>query len=194
MILLASASPRRAEILKRHGIDFIVSPADIEESVNPGEKAQDYVLRIAREKAESRVGLLGIDGCQLVLAADTCVEVGNRILGKPANLEDFVNMLKSLSNKTHEVHSGVVLVGSEQTVDLVQVSTRVHFRRLSEQEIIAYWKSGEPQDKAGGYGIQGLAAEFVIGIEGSYSNVVGLPILETMELLNRRGITSTLNP
>lgn len=194
MILLASASPRRAEILERHGVEFFVSPADIDESVIPLESASDYVLRLAKEKAESQRPQLPGRGCELVLAADTCVEIENQILGKPSNFEDFLSILEKLSGRTHQVHSGVALANEGVETELVLVSTRVHFRELSEREIRYYWESGEPQDKAGGYGIQGLAAEFVTGVEGSYSNVVGLPIRETMQLLNRWGVASTLNP
>ncbi|MBT5330183.1 MAG: septum formation inhibitor Maf [Porticoccaceae bacterium] len=194
MILLASASPRRAEILERHGVEFFVSPADIDESVNPLENAPDYVLRLAKEKAESQRPELPSSGCELILAADTCVEIENQILGKPSNFEDFLSILEKLSGRTHQVHSGVALAKEGVKTELVLVSTRVHFRELSEREIRSYWESGEPQDKAGGYGIQGLAAEFVTGIEGSFSNVVGLPIRETMQLLNRWGVASTLDP
>lgn len=193
MILLASASPRRAEILKLHGVEFVSESADIDEIPQSGELAQDYVLRLASEKAEDRLANLESRNCDLVLAADTCVAIEDSILGKPENYEHFSSMMQGLSGRAHEVHSGVALANRRRPIDLLVVTTRVYFRQITEAEILSFWQSGEPKDKAGGYGIQGLAAEFVERIEGSYSNVVGLPIFETMQLLHRWGVQSYLN-
>ena len=216
MILLASASPRRAEILKRHGIEFIVDPANIDESAFPREEPEAYVLRIARAKASDRALISSkakLADCALVLAADTSVIVDGRILGKPLGFEDFSAMMGLLSCNTHTVLSAVAVISldkalnQEQNQELNQeinrhtgthiqsfvVKTNVGFRKLTEQEIAAYWQTGEPKDKAGGYAIQGLAAEFIQTIEGSYSNVVGLPVCETMQLLKDHKITSYLS-
>lgn len=193
MILLASASPRRADILQRHGVQFISEAADIDETPLPDELAADYVLRLAIEKAQSRLPILKDRRCKLVLAADTSVAVEQTILGKPASFKDFASMMYLLSGKTHQVHSGVAVISDDKPVETVLVTTEVVFRPINEVEILSYWQSGEPKDKAGGYGIQGLAAEFVQSINGSYSNVVGLPIFETMRLLCAWGIPSHLN-
>jgi septum formation protein len=193
VILLASASPRRADILRHHGIEFISESADIDETPFRGEPAHDYVVRLAKEKAENRLAGLTANGCELVIAADTCVAIEGKILGKPSDFEEFSSTMRMLSGKTHEVHSGVAVINAEKPVETVLVTTSVSFRPISEQEILSYWQSGEPADKAGGYGIQGLAAEFVQHLDGSYSNVVGLPIFETMQLLGSWGVVGDLN-
>lgn len=193
MILLASASPRRAEILQRHGVEFIQDPTNIDESHQTDEPAQAYVVRLAREKAQDRLHKLESSGCILALAADTCVAIDKDILGKPQNFEDYMAMMQRLSGRVHEVHSAVAAINESRAVETVSVTTKVSFREIASSEAKSYWQSGEPADKAGGYGIQGLAAEFVERIEGSYSNVVGLPILETLGLLNRWGVGSYLN-
>ena len=206
MILLASASPRRAEILKRHGVEFIVNPANIDESALPGEEPEAYVLRIARAKAADRAAVANAwaEDCSLVLAADTSVVVDGHILGKPRSYEDFSATMNLLSGNTHTVLSAVALISlgkastqnlnrqTETHIESLVVKTNVTFRTLTEQEVSAYWQTGEPADKAGGYAIQGLAAEFVLSIEGSYSNVVGLPICETLQLLKSHKVESCL--
>ena len=193
MIILASGSPRRAEILQRHGVQFIAEAADIDETPLPDEPAPNYVLRLAIEKAQSRLSILKDRNFKLVLAADTSVVVEETILGKPKSFEDFASMMDRLSGKVHQVHSGVAVISEDKPVDTILATTHVGFRQITEAEILSYWQSGEPKDKAGGYAIQGLAAEFVRSLEGSYSNVVGLPIFETMQLLHEWGIASHLN-
>ena len=200
-ILLASGSPRRIELLKQQGIDFDVLPADIDESVFEQESSQDYVLRLAQAKAAASAKKVfdNNETYPLVLAADTCVSIGSQILGKPEDLEHFSHMMSMLSGQTHQVLTAVAIAkpkvsnqSSGFIKEAVVVQTAVSFDRLSAQKIAAYWRSGEPQDKAGGYGIQGLAGEFVTHIEGSYSNVVGLPIFETMQILARFGVFGLL--
>ena len=201
MIILASASPRRAELLKCQGVDFEAIPSSVDESILPGEVPQSYVLRVAEEKAAYQASRLKTDAKKydLVLAADTSVICDDRILGKPENLDDFLFMMKLLSGNTHRVLTAVAVEDCTLTEssalsyrESFVVETAVSFRELSESEIQSYWDSGEPQDKAGGYGIQGLGACFIIRIEGSYTNVVGLPISETMQLLRKRNILGYL--
>lgn len=196
MIILASASPRRADILSRHGVEFCVDPAQIDESPLPDENPPDYVLRVSEMKAEDRLLNLAASKSRLVLAADTCVSLDSVILGKPENLDHFVSLFELLSGRTHKVYSGVSVVSGPEASsrETIVVSTDVSFREIGSDEVLKYWNSGEPQDKAGGYGIQGLAAEFVKRIEGSYSNVVGLPVCETMQLLDRWHIERSLGP
>lgn len=193
MILLASASPRRAEILRRQGIEFLTHAADIDENVLPGEKAADYVLRLAEQKALAVAPYMAEKNCRLVLAADTTVAIDNSILGKPDNYEDFCGMMELLSGREHSVHTGVALIAGDEKPRGLLVTTAVRFRKIRPPEIKLYWQSGEPKDKAGGYGIQGLAEAFVEELRGSYSNVVGLPVAETLELLHSKGVASHLN-
>jgi septum formation protein len=166
-LILASQSPRRSELLRNAGIAVEVIPAEVDESVEPGETAEHYVRRIARDKVRAVRG-------QLVLGADTVVVVQNEILGKPVDEEDAARMLRLLSGREHLVITGICLKGRETVVD--HETTRVWFAELTLREIREYVASGEPMDKAGGYAIQGLASKFVERIEGSYSNVVGLPV------------------
>lgn len=177
-LILASASPRRRQLLEQLGLSFEVIAADVDERVLKGELPHDYVRRIAQQKAarvaEKHKGAL-------VLAADTSVVVDGEILGKPASPEEAHQMLTRLSNREHTVMSGVALDGTERVS--LRVDTRVRFRNLSEEELRWYVASGEPLDKAGAYGIQGLAGMFVLSIDGSYSNVVGLPLAETIGML-----------
>jgi|TARA_B110000483_G_scaffold226488_1_gene287246 septum formation protein len=200
LIILASASPRRADILLRHGVEFCLDPANIDESPLANEGPDAYVVRVAEAKAENRLPRLAESKCSLVLAADTCVSLDSNILGKPENLDHFVSMFELLSGQTHKVYTGVSLAGRPEAAfretmrESILVSTEVSFREIGIDQILKYWNSGEPQDKAGGYGIQGLAAEFIERIEGSYSNVVGLPICETMQLLDRWHIEHSLGP
>ncbi|GGE48112.1 Maf-like protein [Halopseudomonas oceani] len=178
-LLLASASPRRAELLAQIGVRATRLTCSVDEQVQPGELPANYVERVTRDKVQAAVR--AAPG-RVVLAADTAVVQGDRILGKPVDRADALRMLSLLSGAEHTVMTAVA-VGCDQRIELVRVDTRVRFRPLSNAEISAYWDTGEPADKAGAYGIQGLAAVFVERIEGSYSAVVGLPLLETATLL-----------
>jgi septum formation protein len=183
-LTLASRSPRRAELLTAAGIEFTISAADVDETPRAGENPRDYVLRVAEEKARA------VDG-DLVLAADTTVVLDNEIMGKPADAGDAARMLRALSGNRHEVLTGVALKRAGR-IESDVASTAVWFAPLSGQEIANYIASGEPMDKAGAYGIQGLASRFIDRIDGSYSNVVGLPVALVWRMLsdatfNRRG-------
>lgn len=185
-LLLASTSPRRLELLRQIGLRPEVLRVDIDESVRPGEAAADYVLRLARAKAEAgraQAEAAGY-GPAWVLAADTTVLAGGEILGKPASLDDARRIWALLPSPDHQVLTGVALVHGDRILSRV-VSTAVDFLPIPAPEQEAYWASGEPQDKAGGYAIQGRAALYVAGIRGSYSNVVGLPLAETAALLRQ---------
>lgn len=183
-IILASASPRRKELLDQIRVTYIVNPVDLDETPRPNEAPLDYVRRLAAEKSAACVAQLGAD--LPVLAADTVVVLGDLIMGKPKDQNDALGMLRQLSGKTHQVYSAISLRGREhgQAVSITDVS----FRQLTECEIEAYWQSGEPVDKAGSYAIQGIASVFVESIRGSFSGVVGLPLFETAELLSKQGI------
>ncbi|ODC02657.1 septum formation protein Maf [Terasakiispira papahanaumokuakeensis] len=182
VLCLASASPRRRELLAQIGVGPIaVQPVDVDESPQQGESPTAYVERLARHKAQ--VGAAMIEHALPVLGGDTAVVLKQRILGKPADFEQAREMLRQLSGKTHEVLSGVAVTGPAGIQSAV-VTTRVRFRHLSDSEIERYWASGEPCDKAGAYGIQGLGSVFVQDIRGSYSAVVGLPLYETARLLS----------
>jgi septum formation protein len=176
-LILASGSPRRSELLKSAGVDFEVIVPQIDEAALPNEAPEDFVCRTAREKAES---LPASD--EIILAADTAVVDGPRILGKPVDEEDAKQMLRSLSDRTHDVMTGVCLRFPDKTI-CFHIETHVTFRKLSEEEICTYIASGDPMDKAGAYAIQGGAAKMVRSITGSYSNVVGLPLCEVIEYL-----------
>jgi septum formation protein len=186
VIYLASRSPRRRALLEQIGIDHALLEIDIDERQRPDEDPIAYVLRLAREKAEAGASLVTGDECLPVLAADTSVVVENRVLGKPEDKDHGLWMLRQLSGRTHQVYTGVALGwrGIETELSCSEVS----FRLLSEAEIAAYWATGEPADKAGGYAIQGVAARFISMLHGSYSGVMGLPLFETAELLSRSGI------
>ncbi|MFI3158312.1 MAG: Maf family protein [Methylococcaceae bacterium] len=183
-IILASASPRRKELLDQIKITYSVNPVDLDETPLPDEAPLDYVQRLAAEKSAACVAQLGEN--LPVLAADTAVVLGELILGKPKDRDDALAMLRLLSGKMHRVYSAISLRGLEhgQAVSITEVT----FRTLTECEIAAYWQSGEPADKAGSYAIQGLGGVFVESIRGSFSGVVGLPLFETAELLSRQGI------
>ena len=184
-IYLASRSPRRAELLQQIGVDFIVLPADIDESVYNAESAADYVQRLAGQKAEACVqGLQVLD--MPVLAADTTVCIEGAILGKPEDDADAHAMLAALSGRWHEVHTAIALA-SNRRLELALSTTRVRMSELSHEVITAYVASGEPRDKAGAYGIQGLGGTLIERIEGSYSGVMGLPLFETARLLRKYG-------
>lgn len=183
-LFLASTSPRRRELLAQLGLDFHVLRVDVDESTRAGEAPTDYVLRLAREKAAAGLAQAG-EG--VVIAADTTVVLGETVLGKPASLDEALAMWRALSGREHVVLTGVAVGAGDRLASQV-VSTRLRFRTLSEAEMRAYWASGEPCDKAGGYAIQGLGAVFVTAIDGSYSNVVGLPLAETAAMLGAFGI------
>jgi septum formation protein len=182
---LASASPRRQELLRQLGLHFDVRPADIVEQALPHETPADYARRMALEKARAAQARLE-DGLP-VMGADTDVVLDGRILGKPRDRDDALAILVSLSNRHHEVYSSVAMVQGGRAEVLLSV-TRVEFGLITPEAAALYWATGEPADKAGAYGIQGLGAQFVKGICGSYSGVVGLPLFETTELLLRFGI------
>jgi septum formation protein len=182
-IILASASPRRAELLQQIGLKFSVRPADIDETAEVDETPQHYVERLAREKALAVAK--SAPQC-LVLGSDTSVVLDGRILGKPTDAADARETLARLSGATHQVMTAVALANDGQCQSVL-VTTEVCFRDLSSEEIDAYVASGEPMDKAGSYGIQGLGGIFVNELRGSYSAVVGLPLQETAALLAGAG-------
>ena len=188
-IYLASQSPRRKEILQQLGLQSIVLPSDVDESLRAGEPAEDYVVRLAHEKALMCRQALLRDGKPMlpIVAADTTVCVDGAILGKPENEQDACNMLKSLSGRCHEVHTAVA-VASADAIETALSTTHVEMAPLSDADIRAYIASGEPYDKTGAYGIQGLASIFIKSITGSYSGVMGLPVFETAQLLRNAGI------
>lgn len=182
---LASGSPRRRELLEAHGLDFETLRAEVDESPQGDETPARMVIRLAIEKARRARSIARRD--YPVLAADTVVALGNRIFGKPQSRQDALDMLAALSGKTHEVFTGVALDVSGKTQSSLSI-TRVQFREIDELEAVAYWNSGEPADKAGAYAIQGLGGAFVRAIQGSYSGVVGLPMFETIAMLQQAGI------
>ena len=183
MIILASQSPRRAELLTQIGVEFRAVPTTIDESVHADERAADYVERVSIAKANSAHA----DFPDFpALGADTAVVIEHRLLGKPHDREQGIDMLLRLSGRTHEVLTGVAVV-AEQTHYRLNLS-RVTLRDISRQEAAAYWATGEPADKAGGYAIQGLAAVFIERIEGSYSGIMGLPLFETTQMLAAIGV------
>jgi len=187
-LVLASASPRRAELLRAAGIEFDVMPADVDEAMDAEDTPEGYVRRIAQTKAEAVA--TRITG-RPVLAADTVVLVDNAILGKPANPADARRMLRLLSGRGHVVLTGVCLINPHAESGRVQTTTArttVEVASLTDAEIDWYVASGEPMDKAGAYAIQGLASKFVTAIEGSYSNVVGLPVALVYDLCKREGL------
>ena len=187
LVYLASASPRRQELLAQIRVRHSVHPVFVEEDVAAGEAPADYVVRVAREKAAKGWEETADKGLRVVLGADTSVVLDNAILGKPANRAAAEDMLRSLSGRTHVVYSAVSGVSSEGRETRLSCS-KVTFRTLAPEEIAAYVATGEPMDKAGGYGIQGLAAIFAARLEGSYSGVMGLPLFETADLLNALGV------
>ena len=188
-IYLASRSPRRGELLQQIGIRFEVLPSDVDESVHPGEAPEHYVLRLAREKAAVCQQMLAARGLQLrpVLAADTTVCIDCVILGKPAHDAEAAEMLQRMSDRWHAVHTALAVAYGNR-IETALSTTQVEVCPLSPESIAAYVASGEPRDKAGSYGIQGLAGSFIRRIEGSYSGVMGLPLYETSELLKKFGI------
>lgn len=186
MLILASASPRRAELLRNAGIRFAVRPAHVPEQPLPGEPPLDYAQRLAREKARA---VFAPHANEVVLGADTVVVVDEHLLEKPVDAADAARMLRLLSGRSHQVITGVCLLtpGFGRTEAEV---TQVTFSELSDQEVAAYIKSGEPMDKAGAYGIQGIASRWATSIAGDYFNVVGLPVARVYRLL-REAQTAT---
>jgi len=183
MLILASQSPRRAELLRQIGVAFRCLPADIDETPLRNEIAKDYVRRMAVDKARAVHASHPEDA---VLGSDTTVVLDDRILGKPVDREHGIALLQQLSGKTHRVLTGVALV--HHRVDYAVSESEVRFRTIDCSEAARYWDSGEPRDKAGGYAIQGLGAVFVERISGSYSGIMGLPIFETAQLLRGVGL------
>ena len=196
-IYLTSKSPRRRELLRQIGIEFEilmlregdVRDGAVSEIVLPGEAPEDYVARVAREKAESGAGAVLWRKLpqRPVLASETTVTLEGLILGKPANMEDAVSTLKLLSGRTHQVLTSVAVMANGQMFEAMQRS-EVTFGELSEHTLRAYCALSEPYDKAGGYAVQGYAAQFIERITGSYSGIMGLPLFETTQLLQKAGI------
>jgi septum formation protein len=184
-LILASASPRRTEILQQMGVRHLVQPTNIDETPKPNEPAVDYVRRMALEKAQN---IIAQSSASIpVLGADTCVVCDAQIFGKPQDKQQALDMLLALSGRTHQVYTAVA-VGNAEDCAVSVSTTEVLFRKLSVQECISYWETGEPKDKAGSYAIQGYGAVFIESINGSYSGVVGLPIEQTAKLLDTFGV------
>lgn len=184
-LILASASPRRTEILQQIGVRHQIKPADIDEIPRPNEAPVDYVQRMALEKAKHVIGL-NVETLP-VLGADTCVVCDDKIFGKPAHKDQALEMLAVLSGRSHQVLTAVAMGNSERCLLSMSI-TEVIFRQITMQERQSYWATGEPKDKAGSYAIQGYGAVFIQTIKGSYSGVVGLPIEETSALLHSFGV------
>jgi septum formation protein len=187
LIILASASPRRRELLTQIGVPHRVMVSDLEEAPLPGEAPRDYVMRVALDKACAVHARLARNETLPVLGADTEVVLDDEVLGKPADRAAGLAMLERLSGRSHRVLSAVALVAGNRERVRVNEST-VTFRATTPAERERYWASGEPADKAGGYAVQGLGAAFIERIEGSYSGVMGLPLFETAELLREFGV------
>ena len=186
-IYLASGSPRRRELLQQIGVPFRVVGTSVDEAVRPGEVPAAYVERLAAEKAGAGRAGSRDEADVPVLAADTAVVLGGKVLGKPVDRRDAEGMLRQLSGRTHEVLTAIALLtvnGLESRISRSEVT----FRSLAAQEIRDYWETGEPADKAGAYAIQGRAAVFIADLHGSYSGVMGLPLFETAELLSKAGV------
>ncbi len=188
-LILASQSPRRKELLEQLGYQFQTISADIDETVLEGESPNDYVIRLAIEKAKVVAEKQVPDS--VVLGSDTSVIFEDNILGKPENIEQCCQQLSMLSGNTHQVLTAIAAVKNTHIVSAL-ISTDVTFKTLSLEEIKRYWHTGEPQDKAGSYGIQGIGGQFVKQIKGSYSAVVGLPLYETAKLLAELGLPTPI--
>ncbi|MEX1222869.1 MAG: Maf family protein [Idiomarina sp.] len=186
-LVLASGSPRRADLLTQLGYKFSVVTPNIIEQQQPQESAQTYVERLAREKALAGLQLLPAPA--VVIGSDTLLVLNNQVLEKPRDKAHFIDMFSALSGATHEVLTAVAVTNGEQT-RTIRVSTKVSFKVISTAEMVAYWNTGEPADKAGGYGIQGIGGRFVTTLDGSYFAVVGLPLYETEQLLTSFGLVS----
>lgn len=183
-LVLASRSPRRAELLRAAGIPFVVRAADIDETPRAGEPPRDYVLRMAEEKARA----VAAADSEFVLAADTTVVLGTEILGKPADAADATRMLMALAGQSHNVLTGICLMQRGKCRALDMASTAVRFGMMTPRDIRAYVASGEPMDKAGAYAIQGAASRWIERIDGEYSNVVGLPVALVYRHLREAGL------
>ena len=179
-MILASQSPRRRDLLQLITSDFRVIPADVDETPCEGETPNHHVARLAQAKALAVSSHADVG--ELIIGSDTTVSVDGLILNKPTDQSDFLCMMERLSGKTHQVYSGICILLDDHA-DVRIVRTDVTFRELTAEERLHYWQTGEPADKAGGYGIQGLAARFVESIHGSYTNVVGLPLVELEAML-----------
>jgi septum formation protein len=182
MLILASSSPRRAELLRAAGIEFAIRIPDVDETRLADETPRNYALRLSRDKA-----MVVAKADEFVLGADTIVIINNEIAGKPLDLDDARRMLRALSGRRHEVLTAVTLIHGERVISGVE-STRVTFSPLSESEIEWYLSTGEAMDKAGAYGIQGYASRFIERIEGNYTNVVGLPVNLIYRMAKKLGI------
>ena len=178
--VLASQSPRRQQLLQLLRITFTVRPADIDETMDPTLPPQDEVARVSKRKAEATARNPG----DVVIAADTIVVLKDRVLGKPADTAEAIAMLRSLSGRDHQVMTGLTVLRDGKSITHTEI-TDVHFRPLTEEEILRYVETGEPMDKAGAYGIQGFAAPFVEGIRGDYYNVMGLPVCRLEQMLRQ---------
>jgi septum formation protein len=178
--VLASQSPRRQQLLQLLRVPFTVRPADIDEAMDPNLPPQQEVARVCRAKAEATPR----EEEDVVIAADTIVVLEGKVLGKPADPEDAAAMLRSLSGRDHQVMTGLTVVRGHRAITHTEI-TDVHFRPLTEEEILSYVQTGEPMDKAGSYGIQGFAAPFVEGIRGDYYNVMGLPVCRLQQMLRQ---------
>jgi septum formation protein len=183
-LILASASPRRRELLAAAGFTFTVQTADIDESQRAGEDPITYTTRLALEKAQAIFNALPEKEGIIVLGADTTVALDDTMLGKPVDVEDAQRMLHALSGRAHSVTTGIAVISSAKSCTHAE-TTKVFFEPMTEDEIAKYVATGEPLDKAGAYGIQGRASRWISRIEGDYSNVVGLPIAVTCKLLER---------
>ena len=182
-IILASSSPRRKELLEQVGLKFEIFSPDIDESVCIGESADHYVQRLAEQKAQA---ILAQFPDAIVIAADTSLVLDHKIIGKPESKQHAFEIWTALSDRQHDVLSGVCVLSSQcdpNTIQSMVVRTKVYFQKLSQLDMEQYWATGEPIGKAGAYAIQGYAAQFIPRIQGSYSNVVGLPLYETLQLL-----------
>ncbi|MDH5184110.1 MAG: Maf-like protein [Gammaproteobacteria bacterium] len=191
-LFLASSSPRRRELLAQIGVPFEVLSPDIPEHVLPAESPQEYVCRLAEEKARAGLSLLSADTSTdtiLLLGSDTSVVVDGVILGKPQDRNDGLQMLAQLSGRSHQVMTAVSLLNNHARQETQLSVSEVRFRRLGRDEIERYWLSGEPADKSGGYAVQGLGAVFIEQLSGSYSAVMGLPLFETALLLESFGLS-----
>lgn len=186
-IILASASPRRFELLQQMCVRSLVQAVDIDETKKSDETAKEYVYRLALEKAQRGFEVIENKQALPVLGSDTIVEIEDNILGKPENRQHAKQMLMQMSGKTHTVHTSVAVVTADKMI-IDTSSSQVEFNALSEHEIDAYLDTGEADDKAGAYAIQGIAAQFVKNINGSYSGIMGLPLFETAQLLKQCGI------
>lgn len=185
MIILASSSPRRRELLKTMGLEFTIVSPEVEENLDKSKKPEEVVIELARKKAQAVEQKAGKG--DIIISADTIVVYRNFVLGKPNDEKDAFNMLRKLSGKWHKVFTGVCVKTNEEELTFYEV-TKVKFRKLNDEEIIYYVNTKEPLDKAGAYGIQGLGGAFVEKIVGDYTNVVGLPLPKLWKILFDRGI------